>query len=47
MDNLKNERKDQNLNDIISLSESESELRLVIDNMPSLITYVDSSKKYR
>ena len=42
-----NGKKNQNTDHSIVLSEQKAELRLIIDNIPSLVAYVDSSRKYR
>ena len=47
---MNNSRNDKNIPDtdhINSFSENEAKLRLIIDNIPSLVAYVDASRKYR
>jgi PAS domain S-box-containing protein len=47
MNDPKNKKIYQNTNHTHSLSDIETELRLIIDNIPSLVAYIDTSIKYR
>jgi len=47
MNDPRNKKIYQNTNHPNSLSDIETELRLIIDNIPSLVAYIDTSIKYR